>query len=457
VNVIRRAFPAATIALFIVAVASLSTQPAGATAGDHYLRFPWTFDKTAYITQAYNGSSHQNGDYYAPDLDVEGAGVLGDIRAATAGIVVGRVASKVCDVVFGNYGNYVDIRSTTPTGETRYARYAHLSSVAVTPTQIGVYRGQKIGVEGDTGKTYQSNGQACGPHLHFRWTSTQECSSTSCAFIPEPMSGLTGFAAGQTKTSNNFPFKADFNSDGCPDIVAREPAGDLFRYEIKCNGDAGTRILVSGGWQVYDRLLTAGDLNADGCGDILGREPAGFLWWYPGNCAGGIGTRQAVGGGWQIYDIILGPGDFNGDGCADLLARDTTGFLYVYHGNCAGAFATRVLVSGGWQVYNSIIGPGDFDGDGCADLLARQPAGWLYRYHVGCSGTPGTGILVSGGWQVYDILEGPADFTAHGCADLIDRLPAGPLYRYEGTCTGGVSSAILISGGWQVYDRIIAP
>jgi hypothetical protein len=53
-----------------------------AEATGYYLRFPWSFGKQAYITQGYNGSSHQNGDYYALDIDVEWGGTLGDISAA---------------------------------------------------------------------------------------------------------------------------------------------------------------------------------------------------------------------------------------------------------------------------------------------------------------------------------------------------------------------------------------
>ncbi len=93
--------------------------PEKAEASHQFLKFPWTFGKQGYITQGYNGSSHQNGDYYALDIDIDFGGTLGSVSAAAAGIVVGRVTSQTCSGV--GYGNYVDVRGTTPSGATRYA------------------------------------------------------------------------------------------------------------------------------------------------------------------------------------------------------------------------------------------------------------------------------------------------------------------------------------------------
>ncbi len=169
---LARLYRTVAIALTAVTIAFILWS-SDAEASHYFLWFPWTEGEEAHITQGYftdpAGSSHAGGDYYALDFDVEWGGTLGDISAAAFGQVVVRVADRICDGV--GYGNYVDVKSTTPGGETRYARYAHLSSVSVSSGQT-VFQGQKVGVEGNTGKT-----DGCGAHLHFRWTTSQNCSS----------------------------------------------------------------------------------------------------------------------------------------------------------------------------------------------------------------------------------------------------------------------------------------
>src|SRR3972149_7114462 len=191
----------ARVGLVMGLTAAVLMQSTDAEASDYLLRFPGTFGKEGYITQAYNGSSHQNQDYYALDVDVEWGGTLGARLAAAHGQVVDSVTGRPCGFQYG-YGNYVVTKTTITGGELRYALYGHLSSVSVSVNQT-IPQGRKVGVEGDSGYTVGSQPNGCGAHLHFRWASEQNCFSQDCPKVAEPMSGQTGFATGQTWTSDN--------------------------------------------------------------------------------------------------------------------------------------------------------------------------------------------------------------------------------------------------------------
>ncbi|WP_328488408.1 FG-GAP-like repeat-containing protein [Streptomyces zaomyceticus] len=68
--------------------------------------------------------------------------------------------------------------------------------------------------------------------------------------------------------------------------------GELRRYEN------GTLEKIGWGWK--DLTLTGvGDLGNDGTPDVLARDTAGVLWRYDGDGAGGLKTRVKIGWGWQ--------------------------------------------------------------------------------------------------------------------------------------------------------------
>jgi murein DD-endopeptidase MepM/ murein hydrolase activator NlpD len=182
------------------AVMGLSVTPEEAEAHHYFLRFPWWNGHPGYITQGYDQGTHTGKDKYALDIDIEQGGSflgLGDVNAVAAGTVVGVVTDQSCGGPLSGYGNYVDVQTTDRYGNVRYSRYAHLSSVNVANGNT-VFQGQKVGVEGNSGYSI-----GCAPHLHFRYATTPSCGDASCAVLPEAMSGQSGFATGQTKTSDN--------------------------------------------------------------------------------------------------------------------------------------------------------------------------------------------------------------------------------------------------------------
>ncbi|MET7857765.1 VCBS repeat-containing protein [Streptomyces sp. NPDC005318] len=102
--------------------------------------------------------------------------------------------------------------------------------------------------------------------------------------------------------------QGDLTGDGKADIVARDKSGVLWLYKGTGNYKAPfeARTKIGGGWNVYDRLLSVGDLDADGKPDLIARQPNGDLYRYSGT-----GNTQAVyqkpvkiGHGFQAYNLL---------------------------------------------------------------------------------------------------------------------------------------------------------
>ncbi|MFB7406345.1 FG-GAP repeat domain-containing protein [Streptomyces sp. NPDC056202] len=166
---------------------------------------------------------------------------------------------------------------------------------------------------------------------------------------------------------------------------------------------------LGGGWNMYNRVISAGNTGGGAPDDVLARDGAGVLWHYLGNGNASLTQRYRVGSGWDAYTQIAGKGDVTGDGRADLVARDRAGVLWLYKGtgNYRSPFTSRTRIGSGWNMYNHIFSPGDLTGDRRADLVARDSAGalWLYkgagnstnpfpsRMKIGTSGWNGFGAL----------------------------------------------------------------
>ncbi|MFK4141173.1 FG-GAP repeat domain-containing protein [Streptomyces filamentosus] len=61
-------------------------------------------------------------------------------------------------------------------------------------------------------------------------------------------------------------------------------------------------------------LTGIGDMNSDGRPDLIAREAAtGKLWFYPGK-TGAYGSRVLIGGGWNSMASIFAVADLNADG-----------------------------------------------------------------------------------------------------------------------------------------------
>ncbi|GGR39951.1 FG-GAP repeat domain-containing protein [Streptomyces roseolus] len=246
----------------------------------------------------------------------------------------------------------------------------------------------------------------------------------------------------------------DYDSDGSPDVLARDTSGRLWLQDVHHhpgwkdttqNPDAP----VGGGWQVYDRIEATGNLAGAAAPDLVARDRAGVLWLYLGKGDGTFTARRQIGGGWQTYAHLTGGSDLTGDGRPDLVATDRSGRLWLYRatGSTTAPFAARRLIgSGGWQVYDQLTATGNIAGAAAGDLVARDKDGVLWLYLGKGDGTFAPRTKIGGGWQRYDALIGSGDLDRDGKPDLYaTRQEYGTLSPgfYRGT------------GAWQAPFRAV--
>lgn len=250
----------------------------------------------------------------------------------------------------------------------------------------------------------------------------------------------------------------DYTGDGVGDLLAVTSQG---RLDIRTGTGTGSITGTSGpqasGWPTSSTLVAVNALTGDRCNDLLVRNSAGQLTRYDGKCGAALTPalpHTVLGPGWNTYNSLVSPGDLTGDGRPDLLGRDAAGDLWRYDATSAGVFKARVRIGPGWNTYNLLVGAQDLTGDGRADLLARDPAGVLWRYDAIAGGTLKARVRVGPGWNIYDAVVGVGDITGDGRADLIARDSAGVLWRYAGTGTGQFAGRVKIGTGWQVYKSL---
>ncbi|MFI6961715.1 FG-GAP repeat domain-containing protein [Streptomyces sp. NPDC050255] len=192
----------------------------------------------------------------------------------------------------------------------------------------------------------------------------------------------------------------DPQTDG---LWARDYSGSLYYMPWELSG-----FRVGGGWNIYNKIVSAGNFGGAGAGDLLARDGSGVLYLYLGTGNGKLTTRYKVGNGWNAYNQIAGNGDLTGDGKHDIVAQDKSGILWLYKGtgNYKAPFAARTKVGAGWNAYNLLISTGDLDYDGKADLLARDKSGILWRYSgTGNAASPYKArVKIGGGWSTYRLL-----------------------------------------------------
>ncbi|WP_309141702.1 FG-GAP repeat domain-containing protein [Streptomyces griseicoloratus] len=193
----------------------------------------------------------------------------------------------------------------------------------------------------------------------------------------------------------------DGSSDGIWDVT-----GSTLSYT---SWGTDYQLTVGKGWNIYNRLLSAGDLGGAGADDLIARDGSGVLWLYLGYGNGKLTQRYKVGAGWNIYTHIAGQGDLTGDGKDDIVAKDSSGVLWLYKGtgNYKAPFTSRSRIGGGWNTYNNLVSVGDIDIDGITDLVARDKTGALYLYKGTGNATAPFKSRVkigSGGWNTYSIL-----------------------------------------------------
>ncbi|MFI9104895.1 FG-GAP-like repeat-containing protein [Streptomyces fildesensis] len=233
---------------------------------------------------------------------------------------------------------------------------------AATPTDVRMHMGANGGTYGGAVITsgWPANsllipaGDLNGDHVNdlLVRTSTGELRRYGS---PDPTWGYQTLTTGW-QVYNTLMAAGDLNGDGKFDIVGRDAAGVMWRHDGDGKGGflkAGVKL--STGWQAYTWLGTPGDLTGDGIPELLGRDAAGVMWRFDGNGKGGFLAPVRLTAGWQVYNMILGVGDLNGDGRNDVIGRDASGFLWRYDGTAQGGFpAAGVKIGTGYNMYKTI-------------------------------------------------------------------------------------------------------
>ncbi|WP_433887600.1 trypsin-like serine protease [Streptomyces sp. CA-111067] len=153
----------------------------------------------------------------------------------------------------------------------------------------------------------------------------------------------------------------DITGDGTADIISEDSTGHVWVF---AGGGAydyhyGTDL----NWSQYNLVIGHGDFNGDGYPDVLAREATtGNLYLLPGvsyTPEAPFGPPVLISGGWNGYDKLVAVGDWSGDGLPDVLGRTPSGALFLLKGTGAttpgpGTFAPPVKMGTGWSMYNML-------------------------------------------------------------------------------------------------------
>ncbi|MFF3455798.1 FG-GAP repeat domain-containing protein [Streptomyces sp. NPDC002730] len=153
-----------------------------------------------------------------------------------------------------------------------------------------------------------------------------------------------------------FAASEDLTGDGRPDLLVRQAStGYLFLYRGNARAGFDPAVKVGSGWKGY-MIIGAADLTGDGIGDLLARDPGGEVWRYEGTGTGSFKPRKLVFSNWGAGRTeIIAVGDITGEGVCDLISRDTNGKLLRNRGDGRGSFGATETIGTGWQNYRALF------------------------------------------------------------------------------------------------------
>ncbi len=120
------------------------------------------------------------------------------------------------------------------------------------------------------------------------------------------------------------------NTDKYPGMIAKELSTGLLYYYPNASGNwltTDSRIEIGHGWT--NLSINVMDFNYDGNLDVLALNPADDLYAYFGNGAGGFSGNRKVGAGWA-FEAIAPTFGFIGSGSRGLQGKALNGDVFYY-------------------------------------------------------------------------------------------------------------------------------
>jgi N-acetylmuramoyl-L-alanine amidase/FG-GAP-like repeat len=250
-----------------------------------------------------------------------------------------------------------------------------------------------------------------------------------------------------------FTGAGDLNSDGRPDLIARDFSNRLWLV-AGTGSRLGAVTMLSSDWSGYDLTTGFFDVTGDGRPDVVARDRATKqVWVHPGNGAGGLGARVGPYTGFSGVDLLLSAGQVSGSAAMDLVGLDTGGRLLAFAG-AAATGPTLVPMNRTFPSSNLLLNVGDWNGDGKGDVMSRSTSGVMYLLRGRGNGTFSDPVVAGTGFGSVRLLAAVGDYTGDGHPDLVGQPSGGSMRLYPGNGATGFTGSYVAHAALTATQQV---